>query len=25
VMMELHYDVDRKKLDDYTEEEITVH
>jgi len=25
VMMEMHYDVDREKLNDYTEEEITVH
>ena len=25
VMMELHYDVDREKLNDYSEEEFTVH
>ena len=25
VMMEMHYDVDRKKLNDYSEEETTVH
>ena len=25
VMMELHYDVDREKLNDYTEKEFTVH